>query len=345
MNDFPNIKGRNQRFDTIRLFAALLVLWSHAFPIAGRRNQEPLARLTGLDELGGLGVAIFFTLSGYLLTVSLERHPSLLRFVINRCLRIYPALVVMCLIVVFIFGPAITNLPRSVYISHDQTIGYLITSSALRIEYSLPGVFTNNPLPNVVNGSLWSLPYEVQCYGALIALTLLPLSPRWKATIIMVTLAVVFINRPRDIGLFDKFAGLDYYHLKLGWFFFGGCFLATWRKQIYRHRLLLLGLSAAWLTWLSRGTPMQWLSLWAATTCLTIWIARDTTWIPAWPDKLGDWSYGVYLYGFPIQQIAAGLKLHDTSFTAYMVLCTIITLMCGAASWHAVEKRALRYRS
>ena len=74
-----NAPGRhNNRFDTLRLLAALLVLWSHCFPLAGRAQDEPLARLTGIDTLGGLGVAIFFVLSGYLITLSWERQPHLL---------------------------------------------------------------------------------------------------------------------------------------------------------------------------------------------------------------------------------------------------------------------------
>lgn len=79
------------RFDFMRLFAALLVLWSHSYPLTGRNPQEPLARLTGIESMGGMGVAIFFVLSGYLVTLSLERSPGLLSFARKRAVRIYPA--------------------------------------------------------------------------------------------------------------------------------------------------------------------------------------------------------------------------------------------------------------
>ncbi|MDV7393506.1 acyltransferase family protein, partial [Arthrospira platensis SPKY1] len=133
--------------------AALLVLWSHAFPLSGQSEREPLARLTGLDTLGGVGVAIFFVLSGYLLALSWERKPSMVAFARNRVLRIYPALVVLCALSVCLLGPTLTRLPLAEYWTHSMTRGYWVTASAWQVAYPLPGVFEANPLPHAVNGS------------------------------------------------------------------------------------------------------------------------------------------------------------------------------------------------
>lgn len=118
---------RNNRFDTLRLFAALLVLWSHAFPLGGRPELEPLARYTGLDTLGGLGVAIFFVLSGYLLVLSWERNPNVWAFTRNRAVRIYPALVALCVLSVMVLGPLLTRLTQAEYWTHSFTWRYWLT--------------------------------------------------------------------------------------------------------------------------------------------------------------------------------------------------------------------------
>ncbi len=103
----------DNRFDILRLIAAWLVLFSHCYPLGGRPGGEPLASTLGIDTLGGVGVSIFFVLSGYLVTLSLERSPSLLEFARRRALRIYPALVVICLLCVLVLGPLMTTWPQA----------------------------------------------------------------------------------------------------------------------------------------------------------------------------------------------------------------------------------------
>lgn len=340
MHDKPQ---RNQRFDTLRLLAALLVLWSHAFPLSGQPEREPLARLTGLDTLGGVGVAIFFVLSGYLLTLSWERRPYVWEFARNRALRIYPALVVLCVLSVCVLGPALTRLPLAEYWTHAMTRGYWVTATAWQVAYPLPGVFESNPLPHAVNGSLWSLPYEVRCYVVLVVMSVLPLSLRWKVLGLLAVLAAALWWRPPGAEVFDRHWGVDYYHLKLGWLFFAGCALAAWRQVVHGWRPLWLAAVMVLSAWLVDGGA-RWLLIWLAAASVVVWLARDAVWLPAWPERWGDWSYGVYLYGFPVQQALAHWGAHECGLTAYILSATLITLALGAASWHVVEKYALRWK-
>jgi peptidoglycan/LPS O-acetylase OafA/YrhL len=334
----------DNRFDILRLFAAWLVLFSHCYPLSGRAASEPLASTWGVDTLGGVGVAIFFVLSGYLVTLSLERSPHIVEFARRRALRIYPALVTLCLLCVLVLGPWMTTWPLASYWQHPVTWDYLKTASAWFIHYPLPGVFHTNPQPITVNGALWSLPYEISCYGVLALASLLPGPLRFKVPLLGAGLVVLLMVRPADtaIGPFDLFLGMDYYHGKLGMLFALGAVFACWRTHIrpllWPALLLLVGALC-----LPHGAWQTLLYLLGVGT-LTLWLALYGRWLPRVPARLGDWSYGAYLYGFPVQQVLAHYRLHEFSFVGYIVACTVLTFALAGLSWHVVEKQALRWK-
>lgn len=333
----------DNRFDILRLLAAWLVLFSHCYPLGARPQNEPLASIWGIDTLGGVGVAIFFVLSGYLVTISLERSPNLFTFFRRRVLRIYPGLIAICLLSVLVLGPLLTTLPLPVYWHHPLTWSYLWTAGAWDIHYPLPGVFADNPLPYAINGSLWSLPYEITCYLALVLLSLLPGPLRPKATLAAAGLVGVLLTRPAAplTGPFDIFLGMDYYHGKLGLLFALGAVFALWRTHIRP-----LGWSAVLLAgalWLPLGAWQLLLYVLGLGT-LTLWLALHGLWLPRLPARMGDWSYGAYLYGFPVQQVLAHFKLHEASFAGYVLACTVLTFALGGLSWHLIEKQAMRWK-
>ena len=334
----------NNRFDSLRLLAAWLVLFSHCFPLGGQPQREPLASTLGIDTLGGVGVAIFFVLSGYLVTLSLQRTDSVLVFVRKRAVRIYPALVVTCLLCVLVLGPVLTSLPLAEYFSHSMTWDYLKTSSALKVRYALPGVFTDNPLPNAVNGSLWSLPYELKCYLALMVLGLLPLSLKLKILGAFGVLLVLALLRPAvpPASPFDQFIGLDYYVTKMGLVFALGAAFAAWRDFVRPSAALGLVLLAVAVA-LPHGNVQ--LVIWlCGLGMLVLWLALYGFWLPAVPERMGDWSYGAYLYGFPVQQVLAQMGVHQWGMGWFVLFSTVLTLVLAAFSWHSVEKPAMRWK-
>jgi peptidoglycan/LPS O-acetylase OafA/YrhL len=144
--------------DFLRLGAALLVIIGHQYVLFG---FDPPALLdAGIDTWG---LRIFFVISGWLISQSWDRDRHLIRFTLRRGLRIIPALVVLILLTVFIFGPVLTKNSLASYLDNPRTYEYL-KNCALYIVYYLPGVFETNPLKYAVNGSLWSLPSEVAMY-------------------------------------------------------------------------------------------------------------------------------------------------------------------------------------
>ncbi len=333
---------RANNFDVLRLLAAWFVLFSHSYPISGLKTGDPFSRTVGIDTFGGVGVAIFFVLSGYLVTLSWQRSSSVGSFLWKRARRIYPGLIVCVLLCTMLMGPLLTPLDLATYFTHSQTTDYLRTASALGIHYALPAVFLNNPLPNAVNGSLWSLPYEIRCYCALVVIGLLPFALRWKVLLVAAVLAGMMLLRDATppASPFDHRFGLDYYMVRLGLFFAVGASYACWSDHL--KPLWWAGLIAACLTWLLPDSALRNL-LWVLSfSTLALGVALDLAWMPKLPEKMGDWSYGLYLYAFPLQQVLALFAVQQTfGFIGYVVLSTICGLTAAGLSWYLIERPAL----
>ena len=158
-------QGRNNNFNLIRFVAALAVLVSHAWPIAlGADAVQPLEALTGYS-LGGLAVFVFFAASGYFITASFARSRSAEVFLLARALRLFPCLAVSLLLVALIMGPLVSTLGLGDYMTHPNTVTFLLRNITLAFpQYTLPGVFTDQPYP-AVEGSIWTLIHEVACYA------------------------------------------------------------------------------------------------------------------------------------------------------------------------------------
>lgn len=340
----PLAAQHDNRFDFLRLFAAWLVLLSHSFPLGGQPAREPLGSTLGLDTLGGVGVTIFFVLSGYLVSLSLLRSPSLWVFARRRVVRIYPALAVTCLLCVLVLGPVVTQLPLDVYFRERETWNYLKTATAFSIKFTLPGAFAGNPLANAINGSLWSLPYEIKCYVALAMLGLLPGSLRFKSLTAFGILLLSLLFRPTapGLGLFDSFAGLDFYDSKLGLSFAVGAVFAAWKDTL--RPSLWAGLALVLCAPFAPHAPLQ-VALWVVGLSVSVlWLALYGKWLPVIAQRWGDWSYGMYLYGFPVQQALAFAGGHQWGVGWFVALSTLLTLVLAGLSWHAIEKPAMRWK-
>ena len=145
----------------MRLFAALMVIYSHSFALYGKKIPAPLAG----QSYGSLAVYIFFTISGFLICKSWSNDPNLKRYLIRRGLRIFPGLISAVIFTALVVGSLATTLPILAYITNNLTWKY-IENNILMIssQHELPGVFENNPFANAANASLWTLRYEILMY-------------------------------------------------------------------------------------------------------------------------------------------------------------------------------------
>ena len=320
--------------DAVRLAAAVMVLYGHSFVFLGQ--PEPLF-LSWLP-LGPLGVFIFFTISGYLVSESWARDPNLLRFFQRRLLRIFPGLAVCILLTVLVLGPWLTTLPLKDYFANQHAWGYL-QNIALHIVYYLPGVFEHNRVANAVNGSIWSLPVEFLMYIVVAVVGVLH-GNRWTMLALAVASAatcVLWAQVTQEMLVVFNF-DLRQAFICGTYFWVGACFQ---KFELKRHLTLSVAMLAMFAMLCLE--PRTQLLAWASWVLLPIvvlafgfahspWLARLTS--------SGDYSYGIYIYAFPLQQSVVYLW-PQIGIGTYLLVCMAGTLVFAILSWHLVECRAL----
>jgi peptidoglycan/LPS O-acetylase OafA/YrhL len=329
---------RSNNLDGLRLAGALAVLVGHAYHLVGRGAEAPV--ILGY-QLQALGVVVFFSISGYLITASWERRPDLLAYTAARFLRIVPGLLVAVVVSVVALGTVLTTLSPGEYLTDGRTWSYL-NNVAMRPQYDLPGVFLTNPYPVAVNGSLWTLPAEVFCYVAVPLVAVL--ARGWArlpalGALLLVALAlarVPALESPVIYGTrISDAAGM--------WAFFAAGALV--RTLVSRGRLtfrtdvavagtaayvLIIAVFPAWVP------NVSWLVL--PYVVLTVGHART----PVVRDcaRFGDLSYGIYLYAFPVQQVLIA-TVGVLSMPLNILAVTAITAFLAWLSWRAVEAPSL----
>lgn len=331
-------------FDFLRFAAASLVLFSHSYALSGNSVSEPLLRLTGYESGGGLAVSIFFVISGYLVTASFLRSRCWRDFLIKRSLRLMPGLTAAVLFAVFVVGPLSTTLPLGEYFSATGTWLHL-SNAIFVIRHALPGVFEQNPFPVAVNGSLWTLPVEAVMYllllcggtaGLLTRGVVTGITCCWLAGTILAdqTTALAFLPLPRQHQV--------YFLLKLGAYFFSGASLYLWREKVPLHAGIAGAcLAATILTFKSGLGPfclqiaLPYLIIYAA--CSPLPVLRDF-------GRFGDFSYGIYLFAFPVQQLVISRWQGQVDLVAYMAVSFCLTFVLAVISWKLIESPALRLK-
>jgi peptidoglycan/LPS O-acetylase OafA/YrhL len=343
---------RKNNFDFIRILAASMVVFAHSFDLLypAEKNAvlyEPLRIWTkGEMSFGTLGVAIFFCISGYLITQSLTRSSSYTSYFAKRSLRIFPALVLDILIAVFIWGVLCTTLPLTEYFSRPEPYLYLLNFSLFHLSYNLPGVFENNVVPNVVNSSLWTLPYEFTCYfGVVLLHRSFILRHKYAfalfyAIFIFAGFFVLRSNVAVDV-FFGNTISLDNIFI-LGAYFGAGALFFLFKDKIPLHfgiSSLLLGI---WLIGLK--TPF---SLYFSFFCLPyiiFWFVFEPKIPLTNAGKFGDFSYGLYIYSYPVQQTISYLTGGQISIPLMIILSFLFTVPLAMFSWFVIEKRALNLK-
>lgn len=289
------MRDRTNNFDVLRLLAALLVLWSHSYPLAGE-PRELFARLTRYDTGGGFGVAIFFTISGFLVVRSLtERRLS--EYVQSRVARIVPGLAAMSLLTVLVLGPLFTTLPLKEYFAHGQTWRHLTNFLVFRLEYGLPGVFAGLPAPGAVNGSLWTLPVECGFYVLLPILAIAGWHhPRAAFGMTFLVAAAYLLSQKMGLGWGNQGPQLwpgtsAYSALRWGAIFLIGACMWLWRASIPLSGWLATACLIVMV--LAARTPAATLAFMLCVPYLVIYLALG---VPVLRHPPADLSYGTYIY-------------------------------------------------
>lgn len=340
---------RDNNFNLLRFVAASLVLMTHSFALStGSGMAEPLRASLGVTW-GSIAVDVFFVTSGYLVSASLVSRQRLVAFAAARFLRIYPGLWVMLTITVVACGLLVSTLPANSFFLHPETWKYIVKNGTMfKVSYYLPGVFDSNPWKRGVNGSLWTLPMEIKMYGFLALFWLLSRTlpanvPRAFARIctgvVILCLAGTLVIIVRDI----KPAETPFYlaqYVTLGYMFFSGAVLRT----LLQGNVRLSTLTATLLMLVVLVSAFDRLCFQIAYTLCLPYLVLYLALVPSGAirqfNRCGDYSYGIYIYAFPVQQM---LAFYWKGITPYEMLLSsfVVTILFAIASWHLVEKRAL----
>lgn len=337
------MKSHTNNFGFLRLVAALAVIVSHDFGFLDRK--DPLQLMTGELSLGTLGVYVFFLISGFLITKSWLRNPNLKIYITNRILRIFPGLIAVVLFIVFIIGPVFSTLTISDYFLSADTYKYFWNISLIKLNYYLPGVFIYNGKQHVINAPLWTLVFEFLMYiiTAFFGLCgFLDKKSKWFyvfLTVYFFFVVISFIKIPSELFLFKihvkSFA--DFYL-----YFFSGALVFLFYENIYLKAWHIIPLFAIYL--FSINTNLFTLATLLLTTHTVFYIAFYTRQLGKIITDRGDFSYGLYLYGYVIQNITHGYITDTQNVIASITLSILITIPFAVISWYCIESQALKLK-
>lgn len=338
------MRQRNS-FDSLRLLGSIIVLVGHAFIITGTPQL-----MVGDIPLHSFGVCIFFSISGFLITQSWLSDGDLGRFLQRRLLRIIPALVVTVFATALVVGPISTTEPLATYYSHGATYRYILSNSILVTDWGLPNVFSSLPIHGQANGSLWTLPIEFSLYLIVPVIVLLysRLSRATPWALLAISVMVV-IAEPFFPHLYNK----SIRGVNVGWglglapyFWVGSALrlleLSSWSLKQRRIALTVsVSMLALWVIF--QGLLPTTRALLVIPIALLVLLIGLEDWLhSALIERVGDLSYGVYLWAFPIQQLIR-LKLGGGPLLN-LAIAAPTTMIIAYGSWHLVERSALRFK-
>lgn len=330
---------RTSGFDYLRISLALGVIFWHGSVVVYGHEYDAALGASWVGTVFKFILPMFFALSGFLVAGSLLRTNSLMEYASFRVLRIFPALTVEVLLSAFVLGALVTALPLSQYYTEGEFLRYLGNIAGIIYVY-LPGVFTENP-SRWVNISLWTVPYELECYLILLAIAAFGIVKR--PMLFAVCLVVLQILLPiYDFQALDEFSRVTrIFPRTLILCFLAGVGIYIFRERIPNSFALAAACMVACYWMIEHGAAAYFISVPIAYATVVIGITNP----PKAPVIFsGDYSYGMYLYAFPFQQLHMYLFPTNDSWFANMAFAIPVTAVFAVFSWTFIEKPILQKR-
>lgn len=327
---------KSQNLNFLKFIAALLVIYSHAYPLTGADGADEMSQISrGAFTFGGFAVAIFFFSSGFFVTKSIIRKEAN-GFWKGRIVRIYPAFVTVIVLSAFVMGPIVSTLSAMDYFTNPCTYKYLLYLVMFPV-YSLPGVFENHPYPNCVNGALWTIILEMICYAALWIAYKLGLLNNKK---IVKTLGVIFalvivVLFSGKIAIVNQYSG----YLRPACIFIVGMVYALCEDNIKRNVGIGIVLSFIWGVMVVAGVGNVAMIMIFPYMLYCLIFAKKQ--VPKAFGKMGEFSYSIYLVGFPIQQLMYMSGIGE-SIVSNALSSMIVSIIVGYILYMIIEKPAVK---
>lgn len=350
------LAGHRNSLGLLRLVFAALVIVDHAYPLGGFGHDPMWDRTRGQASLGSIAVLGFFAISGYLITKS-GMTADVVQFMWRRVLRIFPAYWLLLLVSAVLVGPVFWVLEGNALGDYWALTGgpleYFTRNWTLEIgTYSIHDIFASTTpygesAGSVLNGSLWSLFYEWQAYLVVAVLVAFGILTRAKLVIpglavFMVAVQLISITNHEALVLYIPFLG-DPQRPPLLLVFLVGSTIAVYSKSIpYSHGIGVFALLVTGLTLRFGGFSVVGA---IAGTYAVLYVAAMLPRRIQWIGAKNDYSYGIYIYGFLVQQILAYFGVYRLGLVPFVTIALIVAFVCAWISWHLVEKRAMSLKS
>ncbi|MDE6301723.1 MAG: acyltransferase [Muribaculaceae bacterium] len=332
----------NNNMDVVRYFLAMTVLVSHYNDLAGTSFPLPLINVN-------VAVASFFTLSGFLMFDSYHKHPRLKKYLELRARRILPPyffIVIVCAIGL----SAISTLSVAEYFTSGQWWKYLIANLSFMnfIQPDLPGVFQGGQMMTAsVNGSLWTMKVEWFLYLSVPVVSWIIYRIHklarardaviWTIIILSIAYRIGFNYLYETTGrnIFDilsrQFCG------QLSFFYVGALIRLYLRQFLSYSKSIAAGIVVLWsIIYL---IPDSYLLLSPFVfSALVMWVSM----IGNWGGRISrhdNVSYDMYLFHYPIIQLAVWYGVREWNPWAGLATVTIITVAASFMSWNLVGRR------
>lgn len=331
-----HLEDRRNNLDLLRLISAGLVILGHSYAIVGS-GSDPMALWSGSVYSGLFSLHVFFFISGLLVTNSFLKKPDVVTWLFSRALRIIPALFMCMIVTVFVMGTLVTKMPVKQYLADSGTWDYFLGNLLLlRTRFNLPGVFTGN-VDHAVNGPLWSLYLEVRLY--LFAAILLWLFRGRSRQWLTGALSVIVIGGMTNPGWLFMFGGTEN-NLTCSLLFLVGALCALWSDKVLISNvwLAVLFVAVCHYTWTPVFQPLFLIFTCYFVLCFGFSRLLRRVHLP------GDFSYGLYIYGWPVQQMMA-LLFPQWPPALNTISSLIVATAIGALSWYWVEKPSLAQKT
>ncbi|WPB58047.1 acyltransferase [Xylophilus sp. GOD-11R] len=328
--------GFTHGFDYLRLILAAAVVLVHSFASSYGNGVDKIIWGSPVRMASAPILLMFFALSGFLVAGSVKRSPNLTGFLTLRALRLVPALAVEVVLSAIILGPLLTSIPLGDYFSHHEFFSYFANIYG-HIHYHLPGVFVDTPA-HAVNASLWTVPYELECY--------LVLSALWVSRLIRFRIAVLAITVLLALLYTVKYIYFPMPHLEF--------------EHSPSRSLIVAFLAGVNISLFSDKIKLDWrIAAFMLIGMLATTLVHQTAFIAAFfaaylvvylglshpPKKSfllkGDYSYGLYLFSFPIQQTYSQLFPDHRHWYFNFTFALIFGIIYAMFSWWCIEKPTL----
>ena len=333
-------KGKENNYDFIRFFLAVLVLYAHSFALysdqgLSQSGGELIFNITNGQLYGGyLAVNMFFLISGFLITMSWHNAPNFYYFTSKRILRIVPGLVGLFIFTILIVGPILSKEFGDYFGQLSfSSVSYDFFNMSISVS-TMNNMFMNLP-KDTINGSLWTLKYEVYCYIIVLLLGMFKLLNKAVVTSLFLFLFIMYMSQLYvDLEL-SRAVPMP----RLGTYFLLGSMYFLYKEYIIFNRqiitfTLLLSVLLIWIGFAEIAVLFLFSFLLFAIIYSSKFALHNFA-------KHGDFSYGMYIYAFFVQQLTL-YTFTDVNFYLFIFISLFVSIFLAFISWHLIEKPSLR---